>query len=439
MAGEISAVITPEVSEQEQLKAQQRRLNYMRKLQTRIYKKEKLIKDKEASMTKFLLDIKKHVEAEKLRHRQETDLLERELQELREQLQKAKDGKETEEEAPMEDLEEILEDGDAEKLQLKERLHKAEAANVAMQQQLQQFQSQMTAFMQAQQTPSPSVAPPGLAFSPDQAVKTPVIKLDEAIAVARRETRRDPLQPFGVRRSTLRSRTPSGTYTPSPGRPEDGGRNHGQDKVGRHGQLREASMQRRLQDALNGQLGQLARLLGLWTSTFICGDGLVMSPKWMKFLVHCRTLYEMNRPLAWELLDVSYGMCRFARNITSILLGSLTLGCLLRPSTTSIRSTTKGLLPKRSYWICCLWFFLMILPMAAASEDEHIRQALRTRNQAVCPSAGSDVQFQMAVGQAECRIYTTCKEPGLLSNHPSTRCYSNAFTNRSTNAISTSN
>ena len=153
-------------------------------------------------------------------------------------------------------------------------------------------------------------------------------------------------------------------------------------QVGRHGQLREASMQRRLQDALNGQLGQLARLLGLWTSTFICGDGLVMSPKWMKFLVHCRTLYEMNRPLAWELLDVSYGMCRFARNITSILLGSLTLGCLLRPSTTSIRSTTKGLLPKRSYWICCLWFFLMILPMAAASEDEHIRQALRTRNQA---------------------------------------------------------
>lgn len=231
MAGEISAVITPEVSEQEQLKAQQRRLNYMRKLQTRIYKKEKLIKDKEASMTKFLLDIKKHVEAEKLRHRQETDLLERELQELREQLQKAKDGKETEEEAPMEDLEEILEDGDAEKLQLKERLHKAEAANVAMQQQLQQFQSQMTAFMQAQQTPSPSVAPPGLTFSPDQAVKTPVIKLDEAIAVARRETRRDPLQPFGVRRSTLRSRTPSGTYTPSPGRPEDGGRNHGQDKL----------------------------------------------------------------------------------------------------------------------------------------------------------------------------------------------------------------
>ena len=171
------------------------------------------------------------MEAEKLRHRQETDLLERELQELREQLQKAKDGKETEEEAPMEDLEEILEDGDSEKMQLKERLHKAEAANVAMQQQLQQFQSQMTAFMQAQQTPSPSVAPPGLMFSPDQAVKTPVIQLDEAIAVARRETRRDPLQPFGVRRSTLRSRTPSGTCTPSPGRPEDGGRNHGQDKL----------------------------------------------------------------------------------------------------------------------------------------------------------------------------------------------------------------
>ena len=67
-------------------------------------------------MTKFLQDVKKHVEAEKIRHRQETELLDKELQELREQLQRAKEGKEeTEEAAPMEDLEEILEDGDAEK------------------------------------------------------------------------------------------------------------------------------------------------------------------------------------------------------------------------------------------------------------------------------------------------------------------------------------
>ena len=116
VADELTALMNPEASEQEQIKMQQRRLNAMRKLQTRIYKKEKLIKDKEASMTKFLQDVKKHVEAEKIRHRQETELLDKELQELREQLQRAKEGKEeTEEAAPMEDLEEILEDGDAEK------------------------------------------------------------------------------------------------------------------------------------------------------------------------------------------------------------------------------------------------------------------------------------------------------------------------------------
>ena len=147
MAEAISAVITPEPTDQELLKVQQRKLNHMRKLQTKIYKKEKSIKDKEASMSKFLVDVRKHIESEKLRHKQETDLLAKELQELKDQLQKAKEGKDEGADEQMEDLDELLDEPDQEKAQLRDRLAQAEQANYAMQQQLKLFQGQMTEFM----------------------------------------------------------------------------------------------------------------------------------------------------------------------------------------------------------------------------------------------------------------------------------------------------
>lgn len=220
--------------DQQEIKDQQKKINVLRRLQQRVTKKEAQIKMKEQQMDQFIEQMKSHVVKEKLRHKEELEGLRKDIEQAKIDIQKIKDGDSTEPMAHADmELEELLEPGgpDPEKEKLKEKLEKAEQANYAMQQQLQQFQSQMTAFMQAQQAPSPSVAPPGLTFSPEQVVKPPVIQLDEAIAVARRDTRRDPLQPFGVRRSTQRSRTPSGTYTPSPGRPENGGRDTRQDKL----------------------------------------------------------------------------------------------------------------------------------------------------------------------------------------------------------------
>ena len=87
--------------------------------------------------------------------------------------------------------------------------------------------------------------------------------------------------------------------------------------------------------------------------------------------------------------------------------------------------------------------FLDLLPLA--SHDDYTygggfgRWAYQARfedkKSSRCPTAGSDVQFQMAMGTAECRTSTTCKKSGLLSNYPSTGWYSNAFTNRGENAI----
>lgn len=213
MAEAISAVITPEPTDQELLKVQQRKLNHMRKLQTKIYKKEKNIKDKEASMSKFLVDVRKHIESEKLRHKQETDLLAKELQELKDQLQKAKEGKDDGVEEQMEDLDELLDEPDQEKVQLRDRLAQAEHANYAMQQQLKLFQGQMTEFMHnyKRETGQPVGTPPGLAFSPQQEVKAPVISLDEALAAADPTgKKRDAKQPFCLSR---RGRMEQGPYS----------------------------------------------------------------------------------------------------------------------------------------------------------------------------------------------------------------------------------
>ena len=148
--------------------------------------------------------------------------------------------------------------------------------HLVMQQQLMQIQSQMTAFMQAQSGSQTTGGPPGLEFSPEQTVKTPIINLDGAIAAAHKEHKRDALQPFGVARET---KTTPGPYTPSPRRSETGSNGTGAkgghpDKLGCFGSLRS--------NTLNGQLGQLALLVVLWGATYIYGYGLIMSPKWMR-------------------------------------------------------------------------------------------------------------------------------------------------------------
>ena len=220
LAEEVSALLPAETSEKDQLKMQQKKLNMLRKIQSRISKKEKAIKDKEASMGRFLQEIKKHVESEKIRHKQETELLGKELQELRDQLAKVKDDKmEIVEDETTADLEDILEENDQEKIKLKAQLDAAEQANKAMKSQLAQIQGQMTEFMihyntKAMDTVVPVGTPPGLAFTPEQSVKKPANLLETGLAPGTNTgLHRDAKQPFGVAR---RERPPHGPYTPSP-------------------------------------------------------------------------------------------------------------------------------------------------------------------------------------------------------------------------------
>ena len=58
VAAAMSTIIPEDHNEQTELKEQQRRLNAIRKVQTRIHKKEKTIRDKETQMQVFLQDIK---------------------------------------------------------------------------------------------------------------------------------------------------------------------------------------------------------------------------------------------------------------------------------------------------------------------------------------------------------------------------------------------
>ena len=207
VAAAMSTIIPEDHNEQTELKEQQRRLNAIRKVQTRIHKKEKNIRDKETQMQVFLQDIKRHVDSEKTRHRTETEALQKDIEELKETLANLKAGKNltNPKEEVMEDLEELLDPYDGEKGELKAQLDKATKEKELMQQQLIQMQTQMTEFMMTygqQRANSPGVgAPPMPNMTPEQPVKTPMSSLqDGANLAAGTAKKRDALQPFGVAR-----------------------------------------------------------------------------------------------------------------------------------------------------------------------------------------------------------------------------------------------
>ena len=90
-----------------------------------------------------------------------------------------------------------------------------------------------------------------------------------------------------------------------------------------------------------------------------------------------------NRPKYRTFWDVIYEwMCGSAHLTTSILLAISILGCLSQPRAFTTLRTTKGLPCGRLNRIHSLWCLVMMLPLVAASEDEQIRHALRTRQQA---------------------------------------------------------
>ena len=71
IAEEVAALVPQDYADKEQMKAQQKHLNMLRKIQTRIAKKEEAFKDKDQQMSTFLTNIRKHVEAEKKRHKED--------------------------------------------------------------------------------------------------------------------------------------------------------------------------------------------------------------------------------------------------------------------------------------------------------------------------------------------------------------------------------
>ena len=215
LAAEVSALLPEDMAEREEIKSKQKHLNQLRKVQTRIFKKEQLLKDKDKQMASFLTEMKKHLEQEKIRHKQESETIQQEIQELREQMQKIKEGKLEEAEDQSMDIEEILEGQDPEKEQLRLQLDKSEKEKQQMQLQLQQLQDQMMEFM-ANYNPQTRGASPHvpqhapMAFTPEQGVKAPPqtlpVKTEESTSL---QKKRDALQPFGVA---------SRTAKPSPGR-----------------------------------------------------------------------------------------------------------------------------------------------------------------------------------------------------------------------------
>lgn len=143
-------------------------------------------------------------------------------------------------------------------------------------------------------------------------------------------------------------------------------------------------MQRRLHGVLNGRLGQLALLLGLWASAYICGYGLVRSPKWMKLLDQSRRIYEMMNSLKRLSL---WGRLRTTNHGSTSLMSTmnvqdhrLAMKTMTWTRSTSCRRSTSGMygLLYRFGWILAVWS----LQGVVASEDEAVTQRLRQRRQA---------------------------------------------------------
>ena len=91
----------------EDIREKQRTINMIRKLQQKVERKEQAIQRKEAQMAQFLEDIKQHISQEKIRHKGEMEQLRLELDEAKEALEKAKNGATVENAEMEEDLDKI--------------------------------------------------------------------------------------------------------------------------------------------------------------------------------------------------------------------------------------------------------------------------------------------------------------------------------------------
>ncbi len=115
----------------------------MRKLQGKIAEKDQPLKEKEQSAcpNSYTGHPEAHREREG-RTQAQTETMQQEVQELRDQLQRVKDGKTKEQEDAQMELEELLEGQDPEKEQLRHKLEQAKKDEQTMQAQLQQIRCQ---------------------------------------------------------------------------------------------------------------------------------------------------------------------------------------------------------------------------------------------------------------------------------------------------------
>ena len=204
-----------EETESDQLKQQQKLLNQIRKIQTRIGKKEMAVQQKEQQMQQFIQQIRQHVDSETLRHKKEVEQIQSEIADLKQQLQKVKAGKSTE------DInEEEIEDAfmeDEEKTALRKQLDEANREQASMRQQVAYMQQQMDTFMltyNATMKNQPELVPPNALSprTPNQPVKVPINMMADGQEAPKVEMTRDAKAPFGVRAQCKAAREAASPY-----------------------------------------------------------------------------------------------------------------------------------------------------------------------------------------------------------------------------------
>ncbi len=203
-----------EEADADQLRQQQKTLNQVQRLQTKLGKKEASIQTKEQQMQKFMQDIKQHVEAERSRHKKEVEQINQEITEIKSLLQLLKSGKAVSE-APEEEMEDLFNYDDEEKSRLKEQLAQSTKEQAEMRQQVAYMQMQMEAFMhdykqligkEGQPTEGLVGLPP---TTPQEPIKTPMTVLSDE---EKNNYAKDPKAPFGLRTQSRAARENASPY-----------------------------------------------------------------------------------------------------------------------------------------------------------------------------------------------------------------------------------
>ena len=198
------------------LKDQQKQLNAIRKIKTKISKKEQSLVHKEDQMQGFMEKMRSHVQAEKERHKQETDEINKELLDLRKDLERVKTGQGIEKDELMElSLEAALQEGEQDLVEDNKRLHQELVKAKQTAEEASQMAYHMKAQFESVMARMAQFAPTGTSPVPSETLdgKGPVIPVEDL------ETKphliKNAMAPFGVIKSTKIPR--EGPYSPGSG------------------------------------------------------------------------------------------------------------------------------------------------------------------------------------------------------------------------------